>query len=352
MVEGLHMKIMTIFGTRPEQLKLKSTVQALRDSGTEVEEWWTGQSPDLVKGEPRHDWSYGITQGIADTIAGTRYAFDRPKLRPDAILVAGDTASAFAGALAGFLVGVPVGHIEAGLRTYVREPWPEEQFRRMIADISTWHFCPDENSACNVLREIVGLKVTDLGWGVGMDHKRQEHNVFVVGNPIIDTLSASIFNVLVTMHRRENWGFPLEETIEQLFNFHADHEVDIKIISHPNWKSHLPEGIVQSLRGQNMLLDPMPHEDFQDLLVNASVVVTDSGGLQEEAAHYGIPCLVVRESTERTALEQIGAVKCISPDQVKQGLDLLLSRRTCYGDGTSGIKIAQILIEELSKTID
>jgi UDP-N-acetylglucosamine 2-epimerase (non-hydrolysing) len=170
-------------------------------------------------------------------------------------------------------------------------------------------------------------------------------NTHVVGNTVIDTLARDPFSVLVTLHRRENWGERIILAIEVLMKFKAHYGIHLTIIRHPNWK--------RFLKNQPETIDPVSHEDLQDLMLNSSVVVTDSGGLQEEAAHYGVPCLVVRESTERVALLESGAVKLVHPDrpeELRQALQDEYDKRHAYGDGDAGEKIASILLTSLESS--
>jgi len=332
-------KILVIYGTRPEQIKLKSTIEELKKLDIEVEEWWTGQSPDLVEGKSPVSWKHGMAGGMSDILLLKAPWQWTDNNKPDAILVAGDTASAFAGALAGFLSGVPVGHIEAGLRTYSKEPWPEEQFRRMIADIATWHFCPDEVSAKNVIVEITGLRLN-----VEIKHDQ----VFITGNPVIDTLEKPVFRVLVTMHRRENWGENTQIVLDQLSEIsNLSYPTEICVIKHPNWSV---QDLVEPEWNQLFFSHRgMDHDTFTKYMSKFDIVITDSGGLQEEAAFLGKTCLVVRNVTERAALLKNGAVTLIKPNQVKQALEQELAKRHAYGTGQAGAKIALILKTELEK---
>jgi UDP-N-acetylglucosamine 2-epimerase (non-hydrolysing) len=326
-------KVLVCWGTRPEKIKLEPVCRALAERGAEVRTFETVQSPDLLQGVQAAgvNWS-NLSVGISSTLQSLRLFLQG--WRPDVLLVQGDTATTFACALGGFLEGIPVGHVEAGMRTYAAEPWPEEAFRRMIAPLARWHFAPDCDAADNVENE---------GATVG---------VHVVGNTLIDVLPKQEFRVLVTLHRRENWGKRMVRALAQL-DLAAKKLPSaplICVITHPNWKKAL-EGVdwVEKWSGLSFS-EPLPFQEFQEALRGATAVVTDSGGLQEECAHFGIPCFVFRTSTERTALQGSGAIQLIDPDNfyaLYQALTQLSARRTAYGDGTASQKIADILTKEV-----
>lgn len=332
-------KVAAVFGTRPERIKLGPVADALEERGVEVEWLFTNQSPDLVDDE--EDW-YRIPGDWEDLRFGVSKIVDlAPVGLYDAVLVQGDTASAFAGAVAGFLAEVPVGHIEAGLRTYRREPWPEEAFRGAIARFATWHFCPDEIAADNIMYEL-------QSWGA----EQEGGNVFVTGNPIIDALPSQPFRVLVTLHRRENWGAPNKKALDVMEEFVADHgeTTGATIVEHPNWED---QGIKRPHKPGVYYSTPVEHSEFLEMLEDADLVVTDSGGLQEEAAYLGTDCIVYRSATERTALEASGAVEIVDPtndpQELRSALERRYERRMAYGSGDAGKEIADILVRELSE---
>lgn len=327
-------RVLAVYGTRPEQIKLAPVVAALEVRGFAVDTLHTGQSKDLASGSAtmrlRSDvWSGGLAHGAAITM---QEVTRRIEGLYDAVLVQGDTASAFAGATAAFLANVPVGHVEAGLRTYASEPHPEEALRRAIAPFARWHFAPDEDAARNLKNEGVA-----------------DWHVQVVGNTVIDTLPPMRLRVLATLHRRENWGARISAAIARLREFSAHEGVEVTLVRHPNWAVHqneLPDE-TESFR----YVPPLAREELLAELASASLLVTDSGGLQEEAAHFGVPALVLRTSTERTALERLGAVQLVDPDshlKLKFHLMKHLYRRTAYGRGDAAEKIATILDNELA----
>jgi UDP-N-acetylglucosamine 2-epimerase (non-hydrolysing) len=325
-------RIVVAYGTRPERIKMQPVVDALRTRGFEVEEWCSGQSRDLLSDLDVQElkmWSSGhLTDGVGGLIAlfGSR-------LRgwpADAVVVQGDTATAFACAQAAFLSGVPVAHVEAGMRTYAAEPFPEEAFRRQIAAVATWSFCPGDDEYANLMVE-----------------RNSAEGLYVTGNTVIDTLPQRSFNVLATLHRRENWGARIATAIAELRLFAQQRDVDITLIRHPNWATHQSELPDETPRFR--YVPPMDRDRLLEALQSVDLVVTDSGGLQEEAAHFGVDCVVYRSSTERCALERTGAISIARPDtdELKSQLAAALAKRRCYGSGDSGRRIAEILAREL-----
>lgn len=337
-------RVVVAYGTRPEKIKLEPVVEELRRLGVEVEEWQSGQHRDL--GGDWTNWQDGMAAGVGRTIEdfGDLWRVDEA---PDAVIVQGDTATAFACAQAAFLARVPVAHVEAGLRTYAAEPFPEEAFRRQIAAVAKWHFAPDTQAAHNILHEQNApdmVLYNQVVWG--------NRNVYVVGNTVIDTMPYAPLRVLATLHRRENWGRRIQASLDALAAFQTAHgdSVDIRVVSHPNWAS---QGILQP-RGLTAL-SPMNRDRLLTRLRTADLVVTDSGGLQEEAAHFGKPCAVLRSSTERVALERAGAVELLDPDEPQElegWLRRHLDRRRCYGSGDAAQRIARILVEELDREVE
>ena len=339
------MRILTCYGTRPEKIKLEPVISALRKRGADVETWFSGQSPDLVGEKRPNEVSEMMWSSLPLGMAGILAANQNTGLDYDCVIVQGDTATAFACALAAYLADVPVAHVEAGLRTYSRDPWPEEAFRGMITRLAKWHFCPDEYALGNIHRER-GMCEQEVVKGKYTGSVQYDaENVHVVGNTIIDTLPIVPFCVLVTLHRRENWG---DRISNALIEMSLIPKISVTAIKHPNWANfdYIQGGCLR-------FIDPMSHDDLLDLMLNSSVVVTDSGGLTEEAAHFGIPCIVVREATERVALLSTGAIRLVNPDEpeeLREMLEYELAKRQCYGDGHAGEKIAEILMEGLNET--
>ena len=296
--------------------------------------------PAVVR-DPEDRWRVNATYGSARTMIDFDQFF-RDDDPPHAVIVQGDTATAFACAQAAFLARVPVAHVEAGLRTYSDEPWPEEAFRRQIGAVARWHFAPDLDAAHNVISERESHRVV-----MTTEEYRAARGIFVVGNTVIDTLPDNTFKVLATLHRRENWGARIQNAIDELATFAFAGNVFVRIIEHPNWSV---QGLTKP--AGPIYTPPLPREALLDEMRRADLIVTDSGGLQEEAAHFGIDTIVLRTSTERVALARTGAVELVDPDSptsLRDALEAKLARRRCYGVGDSGKRIAEILVHELTR---
>ena len=283
--------------------------------------------------------------------------------KPDVLLVQGDTTTVFAGALAAFYQKVKIGHVEAGLRSgNLYSPYPEEANRKLTGVITDFHFAPTERNRENLLRE---------GY--------PDEKIFVTGNTVIDSLfhvvkSEYKFNdgllnnldyenkkvILLTSHRRENIGKPMENifsAIRDVVNKHDDVEVVFPIHLNPKVRN-----IAYSIFKDNdriHLIEPLDYEPFTNLMSKSYLVVTDSGGLQEEAPSLGKPVLVVRNETERPEGINAGTAKLVGTDKEKifSELDLLISNRdqylkmanavNPYGDGKASERIVNILLEKL-----
>ena len=317
------LRIMSVFGTRPEAIKMAPLVKELAaradiasiccvtaqhrqmlDSVLEV----FGLTPDrdLDIMTP----SQTLSTITAKCLTGMDGAIE--ELKPDMILVHGDTSTTFAGALSAFYHKVPVGHVEAGLRTYDKySPYPEEMNRKLVTAIADLYFCPTENNRQNLLREGV------------------TEGVFVTGNTVIDALGTTvrpdyvfatdILNrlpydskkvLLVTCHRRENYGQPMENIMTALAEIARTHS-DVELV----YPVHLSP-VVQECAGRNLggienvhLIDPLAADEMHNLMARCHLVLTDSGGLQEEAPALGKPVLVLRRETERPEAVEAGTVK-------------------------------------------
>ncbi len=317
------LRIMSVFGTRPEAIKMAPLVKELAgrediesiccvtaqhremlDSVLEV----FGLKPDwdLDIMTPRQTLS-GITSRC---LLGMDEAID--SLKPDMILVHGDTSTTFAGALSAFYHQVKVGHVEAGLRTYDKySPYPEEMNRKLVTAIADLYFCPTENNRENLRREGVS------------------EGVFVTGNTVIDALKTTVRKdyvfaagelnrlpydsrkiILVTCHRRENYGQPMEDIMSALAHIARTHE-DVELV----YPVHLSP-VVQECARRHLadipnvrLIPPLAADEMHNLMARCYLVLTDSGGLQEEAPALGKPVLVMRRETERPEAVAAGTVK-------------------------------------------
>jgi UDP-N-acetylglucosamine 2-epimerase len=360
------MRILITFGTRPEIIKLGPVYRALREGGAHVDVFWSGQHIDLADGlldlfeiELTHG-GIGVMQ--EPSLAG-KFALITQRMQSllgpgqyDCAVVQGDTMTAAAGALAAFLNHVPVAHVEAGLRTgTLQSPWPEEFNRRLITIASTLHFAPTERSRDNLLREGV-----------------QSDRISVVGNTAVDALlyarsrlaggyvpiDREIANlpldrklVLATLHRRESIGAPLDDILEALRELGNDGDKLIVLPVHPN--PDIRAQVVRVLGGRPniRLLKPLQYTDFVHLLGRSWTVVTDSGGVQEEAPTFGLQILITRESTERPEVVEAGFGTLVGSnrDAITAGVrrltrsdtPQLLPARNPFGDGEASRRIAE-----------
>jgi len=308
------MIVLVAFGTRPEIIKLGPVCSALQRDGAEVDVFWSGQHIELAEGlidffgiNVTHEGGQIVDEtGLAGKF-GTMCKQIEHLLRAkhyDWIVVQGDTATAAAAATAAFLNRVPIAHVEAGLRTGdLQSPWPEEFYRRLISQAATLHFPPTRLSRDNLLREgisasnmlMVGNTVIDA-----LIYARAQMSAgYVPIDPEIAALPADKKIVLATLHRRENIGKPLRDILKALRTLSKDGDKVIVLPMHLN-----PEvrGEVQRYLedAPNVrLLDHLQYADFIYLLGKAWTVVTDSGGVQEEAPTFGLQLLIARKSTER-----------------------------------------------------
>jgi UDP-N-acetylglucosamine 2-epimerase (non-hydrolysing) len=368
-------RILVLIGTRPEAIKLAPVALALRnDPRVQLTVCLSGQHPAMARDALA---SFGILPDVeltldpAATSAGARVTdlhrticalLDR--LPQDRIVVQGDTSTALAGAIAGFHAGVPVAHVEAGLRTgNLAGPWPEEGYRRMIAPIADLHFAPTERARQNLLRE--GIDPT---------------SVHVTGNTVVDALIAirrligrspatslrladwrqRIAGdkpiVLVTLHRRESHGTimtGIATALRDLASEFCDHAFVLPV--HPN---PAVSGSIRSVLADQpnvSLLDPLGYEDFVYLMSSATLIVTDSGGVQEEAPTFGVPILVVRNESERAEAITAGFAQLTGtePDRIRAAARDILRRGgkpelrgkvNPFGDGMASDRIARLLM--------
>lgn len=365
------MRVLITFGTRPEIVKLGPVVQALkRIPHIELDVFWTGQHIELADGL-LDLFDIAVTQTGSDVMGRSGLAGKfglmaqqiesvLEKKRFDWLIVQGDTATAAAAATAAFLNHVPVAHVEAGLRTGdLYSPWPEEFNRRVITLCATAHFAPTLAARDNLLAE-----------GVPADR------VMVVGNTVVDALlyvRAKIRSgyepidpalaalpsdkklVLATLHRRENIGAPLREVLSALRELGKDGDKLIVLPVHlnPQVRSQVLEilGDAANIR----LVNPLRYPDFVFLLSKAWVVVTDSGGVQEEAPTFGLPVLITRDTTERPEVIEAGFGRLVGSDfsaivngvrELTQGdAPQRLPGENPFGRGDSAIQIAERLAQ-------
>lgn len=361
-------RIALLAGTRPECLKLASTYQALRAAGAAPVVMSSGQHPAMVQATLAH-LGVPLDARLAPVPPHTPLSRTVRWLRDhvrealpgfDAVVAQGDTSTAWASALAGKAAGVPVAHLEAGLRTQdPRRPFPEEPFRRWIAPLARWHFAPTPMAKANLLRE-------------GIDGAA----VHVVGNPIVDLLRATLESpeatcavgwrahfarlVTLTLHRRENYGRGLDavcEAVRALLDTHADLGVVCPVHPNPQVGARMRHWLAAHPRV--LLVAPLAYRPFVRLLSESTVVLTDSGGIQEEVPYLGVPTLVVREQTERPEGLATGCVRLVPPQprEVTAAVDAVLAAprprampfdaEAPFGDGRAASRVAAVLIEDL-----
>jgi len=368
------MKVMTVFGTRPEAIKMAPLVKAMNadpeiDSVlcvTAQHREMLDQVLDLFELTPDYDLNImkpnqTINMITANVIMGLEEILK--KEQPDMVLVHGDTTTTFATALAAFYNQTKVGHVEAGLRTYDKySPYPEEMNRVMTGHIADLHFAPTERNRQNLLRE-------------GIDDK----NVYITGNTVIDalldvtskpyefedeTLKALDFEgkrvIAVTCHRRENLGENMEHIFGAIRRI-ADEFDDVEIVYpvHLNPKVREIAGRILSGAENVHLIEPLTYQPFSNLMAKSYLIVTDSGGIQEEAPALGKPVLVVRKETERPEAVEAGTVKLagVEEETIYGMMKTLLTDSAAYkemehaanpyGDGHAVERIVKILKERL-----
>ena len=365
-------KVMVVFGTRPEAIKMAPVIKELRKvTDIETVVVVTAQHREMLDQVlqlfgivPDYDLDlmkekqdlYSITTGV---LAGLKEIMQREK--PDLVLVHGDTTTTFAAALAAFYERIPVGHVEAGLRTRNKySPYPEEMNRSLTGRLAELHFAPTDVSRENLLAESVA-----------------SFKIWVTGNTVIDALMETVregyqfddslqgidFNrriILVTTHRRENWGDHMRDIYAALLQLVEEFE-DVEIVFPVHRNPTVKDLAEEMLGGRDRihLLDPLEYEAFANLMNASYIVMTDSGGLQEEAPSLGKPVLVLRDTTERPEAIQAGTVQLVGTVQNnvhKAARRLLLDRSQYdemahainpYGDGKAAIRIVQVIIDFL-----
>ena len=324
--------ILFCFGTRPEWLKIKPIISLMNRDQYQL--LFTGQHRDLL-----NDISVDYTIEIFDTINRldkilAECLLQFPIGTFNAVLVQGDTASAFACALAAFHRGLKIYYLESGLRSYdLNHPYPEEGYRQMISRISNVNFCPTNLSKQNLNNELV------FGENI------------VTGNTVLDNLisykdKCSYDNkVLVTLHRRENhhWMDKWFIELESLANKYANLEFILPMHPNPNVQIH------RKILNKVKVINPLPHNDLLDILISCKLVISDSGGLQEEGSFFNKKVIVCRKTTERPEAIETGHLHlCKSPHQLKEIFGSLIKNyyinQNCpYGDGQSSQKIIKYL---------
>ena len=371
-MEEKILKVMTVFGTRPEAIKMAPVVLELKKypekiipivTVTAQHREMLDQVLKLFKIQPDHDLNImSAGQTLFDitnkSLSGLNEVLTQEK--PDIVLVHGDTTTTFAGALAAYYHQIAVGHVEAGLRTGNKfSPFPEEMNRKLTGSLADLHFAPTQTSKQNLLNE-------------GVDAK----NIFVTGNTVIDALHVTVNKnfkfsnellekidyknkrlILVTTHRRENLGEPMRHVYKALKKI-VEEFPDVEIIFPVHKNPKVREVVNEELGGltQVYVTDPLDYEPFANLMSRAELILTDSGGVQEEAPSLGKPVLVLRDTTERPEAVEAGTVRLIGTDleTVYNATKILLTdsaeyakmaeATNPYGDGLAAKRIVQTLL--------
>ena len=362
------LKVMTIFGTRPEAIKMAPVVKAL-EAAPDMESIVTvtaqhremlDQVLHLFSITPNYDLNI-MSQGqtlydvTCRALMGLQEVLKEAK--PDVVLVHGDTTTTFVGALAAFYEGIPVGHVEAGLRTgNIYSPFPEEMNRKLTGAIGTYHFAPTTTSEANLLKE-----------NINPDH------LYVTGNTVIDALMKTVRSdyefddeklrqidfghhrvILLTTHRRENLGEPMRHIYKALRSV-VQETPDAEIVFPVHRNPLVRQVVNEELAGVDRihLIEPLDYEPFANLMSRSYLVLTDSGGIQEEAPSLGKPVLVLRNTTERPEAVKAGTVSLIGTnvDVVYETTRRLLTDKKAYeamsnavnpyGDGRASERIVQ-----------
>ncbi len=364
-------KVLTLLGTRPEAIKLAPVIHELRHKHFDPLVVSSSQHTKLLepflqtlKIDVDHDLrvmrrNQDPNQVLARVIA----QLDKVLLteKPDLIIVQGDTTTALAGAMCGFTRKIPVGHVEAGLRSgNVMSPFPEEMNRRLISQIASFHFAPTERNKLNLISE-------------GLPYEK----IFVTGNTVVDSLQQILKNlkpdpklveliklsdgkrrILLTTHRRESFGDKLIENLRMIADF-VDRHSDICVYFpvHPNPNVRKTATDILGGRDRIHLLPPLDYPDFLTLMQSAWLIVSDSGGVQEEAPTLGKPLLVLRENTERPEAVSAGVARLVGADSLSKILEQTYAvntwiesvkhRANPFGDGRAAERIVQIIEERL-----
>lgn len=362
--------VMLVFGTRPEAIKMCPLVNELKsrkEFNTVV--CVTGQHREMLRqvldtfdvkpdfdlaimkqGQTLFDITNGILSKINDVLS---------EVKPDVVLVHGDTTTTFATALACFYCQIPVGHVEAGLRTYnIYSPYPEEFNRQAVGIVARYNFSPTEMAKNNLLRE-----------------GKSEDTIFVTGNTAIDALKTTVKSdythpelewakgsrlITITAHRRENLGEPMHHMFRAIRKIMDEHD-DVKAIYPIHMNPIVRKAAEEELGGCDRIhiIEPLDVLDFHNFMERSYLILTDSGGIQEEAPSLGKPVLVMRDTTERPEGVKAGTLKLVGTDEktIYQNFKTLLENKeeyekmskasNPYGDGTACKQIADILEKTL-----
>ena len=348
------MKIFCVIGTRPEAIKMAPVILKLKEAH-DVFVISTGQHKTMLDQtlavfDLKPDYNFNLmkeNQSISGVLSKAIEKLSELILEknPDIVLGQGDTTTALASALASYYSKVPFGHIEAGLRSFDFEnPWPEEMNRVLISKLTTFHFCPTESAKENLRKEGI------------------VKNVYVTGNTVIDSLLKLVVKkqntdtkqILVTLHRRENFGQNSENILNAILKIVENNNVSVIFPVHLN--PNIRNKVFSILNHERIkLVEPLDYKEFVETMSESYIILTDSGGIQEEAPALGIPVLVLRETTERPEAVDFGVAKLVGSDANKIIIETeklinnieeykkMSKGISPYGDGQSSQRILDIL---------
>ncbi|MFB3164821.1 UDP-N-acetylglucosamine 2-epimerase (non-hydrolyzing) [Neobacillus sp. 179-J 1A1 HS] len=368
-----QLKVMTVFGTRPEAIKMAPLVKELEKNSEHIQSIVTvtaqhRQMLDQVLNifEITPDYDLNIMKDRQTLIDVTTRSLEGlnqvlQEVKPDIVLVHGDTTTTFVASLAALYNQIPIGHVEAGLRTGNKySPYPEEMNRQLTGVLADLHFSPTSQSKQNLLIE-----------------NKKEKDIFVTGNTAIDALKTTVKNnynhpifdrvgndrlVLMTAHRRENTGKPMENMFRAISRLVEKHD-DIQVV-YPVHMNPVVREIANRILGDNNrihLIEPLDVIDFHNFASRAHLILTDSGGVQEEAPSLGVPVLVLRDTTERPEGVQAGTLKLAGTDEEvifsladellsdKAAHDTMAKASNPYGDGLASRRIVEAILYYFGK---
>ncbi len=387
----MQKKIMLVFGTRPEAIKMAPLVKEFQKYPDKFKTivCVTGQHREMLdqvlhifeivpdydlnimkQGQDLYDVTSRVLLGMRDVLK---------EVQPDIVLVHGDTTTSTAAALAAFYQQIPVGHVEAGLRTHnIYSPWPEEMNRQLTGRIATYHFAPTPLSKQNLLAEnvkpeqiaVTGNTVIDALYMVvdkiksNKELDKELEEILLRSGYDVNRLSDEKKLVLITGHRRENFGdgfISICKAIQTLTQKYPDVDFVYPMHLNPNVRKPIHEVFGEDLShlGNMFFIEPLEYLSFVYLMEKSSIVLTDSGGIQEEAPGLGKPVLVMRDTTERPEALEAGTVKLVGTDfdKIVNEVSALLENRECYermskavnpyGDGKACKRIVEILYKSL-----
>ena len=368
----MPIKILSVFGTRPEAIKMAPIVRELLKRSSEFQSvvCVTAQHREMLDQILK---SFGLTADFDLNVmqhaqspaqVASRVLAEMPaildQVRPDMVLVQGDTTTTFATGVAAFLGRYPVGHVEAGLRTGdLQAPFPEEMNRRVTTVVSALHFTPTREASNALLREGVPKERIVLAGNTVIDALLQSIRPdYVFDEPALRELPRTGKILLVTTHRRESIGEPMRQVCQAILRLKKAH-TDLTVVIPTHRNPAVREIVVGMLAGQPgiILIDPLPYLDFVHLMARSDIILTDSGGVQEEAPSLKRPVLVIRDVTERPEGVAAGVAKLLGtdPDRIFDAVNTLLTDPSAYramvgavnpyGDGHAAKYIADAILQ-------